>query len=149
MGCRRVGCRLRTCDSESLFFWSFHRREHRLSAASMRQAMKSKPPHELERHQALRSGKPLAPSASVLHGLFWAKGTGIDLLNPCLNLWPTSSCWLSLVGFFQRKKGRRFARPTNAVPKSFPVPAHDLERTDWALVPILDFSQNRLDILGH
>ena len=56
---------------------------------------------------------------------------------------------LSLVGFLQSKKGCRFAVPVNPAPKSFAVPAHDLELCDRALMPILNFAQDSLDILGH
>jgi hypothetical protein len=34
------------------------------------------------------------------------------------------------------------------VPKSFAVPAHDLELCDRALVPVLDFAQDRFQILS-
>jgi hypothetical protein len=50
-----------------------------------------------------------------------------------------------LVGFFKSKAGCGFAVPVNSVPKSFGVPAHDLEHADRALVPALDLSQDRFD----
>jgi hypothetical protein len=54
----------------------------------------------------------------------------------------------SLVGFAQSENPRSFAVPPNPVPKSFTVPAHDLERVDRTLVPVFDLSQDRVDILS-
>ena len=44
----------------------------------------------------------------------------------------------SLISFAQSETGSYFAIPTNPLPKSFAVPAHDLELCDRALVPVLD-----------
>jgi hypothetical protein len=54
----------------------------------------------------------------------------------------------SLIGFLQREKGCCFAVPPNFVPKCFAVPAHDFKRADWPLMPVLDLSQDRLDIFN-
>src|SRR5262245_12705215 len=35
------------------------------------------------------------------------------------------------------------------MPKTFAVPAHDLELCDRALVPVLNLAQDRLDIFSH
>ena len=46
----------------------------------------------------------------------------------------------SLVGFLQSEKGRGFAVPPNSVPKPFTIPAHDFERCNLVLMPMLDFA---------
>jgi hypothetical protein len=80
----------------------------------------------------INEGKLELPLASNALRAFGTNGK--DVLNPKQLL-----AGFSLVGFLQGKEGRGFAVPSDFVPKSFSVSAHDLERGDRALMPVLDF----------
>ena len=65
-------------------------------------------------------------------------------------LFPQQFCHrLSLIGFAQSKNGCTLAVPPNTVPNPVFIAIHDFERGDRALVPVLNFAQDSINILGH
>jgi len=54
-----------------------------------------------------------------------------------------------IIGLPQRKERRMLTVPSDTVANSVLIPVHDLEPGDRSLVPMLDFAQDGLDVIGH
>jgi hypothetical protein len=56
---------------------------------------------------------------------------------------------LPLIGFAESENGCTLTVPPNTVPNPVFIPIHDFERGDRALVPVLDLTQDSINVLGH